>query len=341
MKRILQSLRAIMKRNKQVRAPRFPIRLTLELTNACNLRCSFCYQSNPAFASQRGFMDFALFNEAVHEFAALQKKARTTGSVSLYTTGESLLHPQWDRMLTTCSQLHLYTVLSSNGQLLNEKNCQAMIDGKLQCLRLSIEGYTKDMYEAKRIRGNFELLRHNLTEMKNLFSKHPRKRPLVQARAVLLPEEHTMEYYQRFFECWSPFVDQIDFNSVETQQGQMVTSETKNNLTNKKNPCPFAFDGLTINWDGSAGFCCTDYEHVIKIGKFPEQSLQQIWEGKPLAGIRKRFLSGAYNEIPVICRTCEKAFLIREDRCRNASFRTDQSFTGQAHHYPWLYATNT
>src|SRR5262245_56340428 len=63
-----------------------PPKIMFELTNACNHRCIFCY--NPKMKREAGY----LTRDA---FLRIGREARSLGvtELALYTTGESLLHP--------------------------------------------------------------------------------------------------------------------------------------------------------------------------------------------------------------------------------------------------------
>ena len=72
--------------------PEFPKRVTLELTNHCNLRCVMCprkYMRGP-----KGYMSFSLYKNIIGQLA----EHRDTALVPFFR-GESLLHPRCIEML--------------------------------------------------------------------------------------------------------------------------------------------------------------------------------------------------------------------------------------------------
>ena len=62
--------------------------VNLELTNHCNLKCSFCPTGNGLMVRPRGFMDPDVFDRALETAGPLE-------FVLLFQWGEPLLHPQW------------------------------------------------------------------------------------------------------------------------------------------------------------------------------------------------------------------------------------------------------
>jgi hypothetical protein len=67
--------------------------------------------------------------------------------------------------------------------------------------------------------------------------------------------------------------------------------------------CTQPFRQLVLSWNGSAPLCCYDWVDRYVVGKFPEQSLQQIWEGRPMQIARQLLYVGNRNNHP--CVTCD------------------------------------
>lgn len=85
-------------------------RIYLEVTNVCNLRCSFC----PGTVRAPRFLSAA-------EFRDLASKLRPyTEYLYLHVMGEPLLHPQLDALLAIACELGFRVCLTTNGTLLPE-----------------------------------------------------------------------------------------------------------------------------------------------------------------------------------------------------------------------------
>ena len=61
--------------------------------------------------------------------------------------------------------------------------------------------------------------------------------------------------------------------------------EVKNPL---KKMCTRPFRDLIIRYDGTVNICCNDWQNEFIVGKFPEHSLKEIWEGKKLMQVREQ-----------------------------------------------------
>ena len=83
-------------------------RIYLEITNVCNLRCSFC----PGTVREKRFLSVA-------EFRLLAQKLRPhTDYLYLHVMGEPLLHPQLGEILAIAHELGFRVCLTTNGTLL-------------------------------------------------------------------------------------------------------------------------------------------------------------------------------------------------------------------------------
>ena len=83
-------------------------RAYVEITNVCNLRCSFC----PGTAREKKFLEPA-------EFHVLAEKLRPwTDYLYLHVMGEPLLHPALGEILDECDRLGLRVCVTTNGVLL-------------------------------------------------------------------------------------------------------------------------------------------------------------------------------------------------------------------------------
>ena len=83
-------------------------RAYVEITNVCNLRCSFC----PGTAREKKFLDPA-------DFRVLAEKLRPwTDYLYLHVMGEPLLHPALGEILDICDALGLRVCVTTNGVLL-------------------------------------------------------------------------------------------------------------------------------------------------------------------------------------------------------------------------------
>lgn len=83
-------------------------KIYIEITNLCNLNCSFC----PGHKRKAGYMTAAQFD------AVLQKTHLQGENFYLHLMGEPLGHPQFAEILDICDKYGIHTNITTNGTLL-------------------------------------------------------------------------------------------------------------------------------------------------------------------------------------------------------------------------------
>lgn len=83
----------------------------LEITNVCNLNCSFCPKTkrSPRFITTEKFLHL------------IDEVTPFTDYVYFHLMGEPLLHPNLKEFFTICGERGLKVSLTTNGTLLKEK----------------------------------------------------------------------------------------------------------------------------------------------------------------------------------------------------------------------------
>ena len=106
-------------------------RIYLEITNVCNLRCSFC----PGTRRQGHFM-------TEDEFSFLTRRLRGHAEyLYLHVMGEPLLHPQLPQLLRIAAQAGFKVCLTTNGTLLQKKLDVLLSADKLHKISVSLHSF--------------------------------------------------------------------------------------------------------------------------------------------------------------------------------------------------------
>ncbi|RLF38608.1 MAG: radical SAM protein, partial [Thermoplasmata archaeon] len=132
-----------------------PIRLWIEPTSHCNLKCIMCLNKDLP-PGKKGYMDFEVFKKIIDEVKG------HTHDISIHHRGESLLHPKLPDMIRYATESGVYVKLHTNATLLSEKKSIELIESGLNLLSFSFDGYGKEEYEKIRIGANFEKTLENI-----------------------------------------------------------------------------------------------------------------------------------------------------------------------------------
>src|SRR3990167_3614497 len=109
---------------RSARVPYSPVRLWVELTNACNFKCVMCPTSLPS-APKPGMMDPDLFRKIVDEASAFAY------DVALHHRGESTLHPEFAPLRAHAARKSSRTERPTNGATTDAEKGHAVLPSAL------------------------------------------------------------------------------------------------------------------------------------------------------------------------------------------------------------------
>lgn len=120
-----------------------PLLMQVELTEACNLKCKFCYNSQQP-----------KYNKRVFEM--LDKLAEQGIMQVNLTGGEPLAHPQFFEILKYACEKFPNVVILSNGSLMNEEALKKIHDTSVTSINISIHGDKKSHESLTQVSGSFD-----------------------------------------------------------------------------------------------------------------------------------------------------------------------------------------
>jgi MoaA/NifB/PqqE/SkfB family radical SAM enzyme len=132
-----------------------PRRLTVELTNICNLHCSYCLRDEDAlYHSPANFLPVELF-------ARIARDARDAMGIEqiMFTGGEPTLHPDFGKLLASVAALDLKCSFVTNGWHF-ERVWPLMLEHRaaLTHVSFSLDGATQEAHDHWRGEGSFDRL---------------------------------------------------------------------------------------------------------------------------------------------------------------------------------------
>src|SRR3989338_638051 len=152
------------------RLPYGPLRLWVEPTSFCNLKCPMC-TSKDVPEEKIGYMDWDLYKKIIDEAKDF------VYDINLFMGGESLFHKRLPEMIAYAKANGIRTRLSTNATVLTKDKREALLDAGLDFIIFSFDGYEKEVYEKIRVNANFEKTLGNikafLEEKKRRGSRKP------------------------------------------------------------------------------------------------------------------------------------------------------------------------
>ena len=294
-----------------------PLKIGIEPTTFCNLRCPECPSGLRSFTRPTGMMDLNLYRELIDQLAP------DLVYLLLYFQGEPYLHPQFHEMAAYARQKGIFSASSTNGHYLNEKNARATVESGLSELIISVDGTTQESYENYRIGGKLETVIQgiqNLVEWrKKLKSLTPH---IVLQFLVVRQNEHQIGEIKALGKSLG--VDSVVLKSAQIydfQQGHpLIPKQTqysryylgkdgRYHIKNKlENQCWKLWQGAEVTWDGKVLPCCFDKDAQHIMGQFPEKEFTEIWRSPPYHSFRNSILLS--RQKIEMCQNCSEGMQV-------------------------------
>lgn len=211
----------------------------------------------------------------------------------------------------------LYTITSTNGHFLDDKNCQETISSGLDRLIISVDGTTQETYESYRIGGSLDQVLEGARTMVKWKKKMDSATPhIIFQYLVVKPNEHQIpEIYK--------LAEEIGIDEVKLKTAQVYDFKNGNKLipdqdkysryrktasgeyvikNNLLNHCWKLWHACVITWDGLVVPCCFDKDAVHRLGNLKQTPFAEIWQGQTYQRFRQKLLVGR-DQID-ICNNC-------------------------------------
>ena len=129
----------------------------IDIVGSCNLRCPSCPQGNSRnFRAPHGFMTPELLERIVEK----AKSECRVASISLFSWGEPLLHPDLPAMIRVVNAAGVPCHLSSNLNLRHDPD--AIMAANPASFKVSVSGFTQETYGRTHCGGDIERVKEHL-----------------------------------------------------------------------------------------------------------------------------------------------------------------------------------
>jgi radical SAM protein with 4Fe4S-binding SPASM domain len=275
--------------------PTGPLYINVEPTNACNLQCYTCSIDG---TRKRGTMDLDLFRRIID-----QAPAAGVYEVALFMGGEPLLHKDLPYMIKYVEDKGLETRVYTNATLLTREKAQAILDSGLTFLGVSIDGDSKEEYEAMRIGADFDEVMANLTNFLELKKERGAEKPYVSLQMIKLLENPNQTIDPAFRARFDGLpIGEMSVRNPHDWRGEKGIIQQKEQGS-KYYPCQVFWSAMSIAWDGRVVGCSADLNGKHILGDLKEQSIMEIWNGEQYRLHRRLMKQKRYSELP-LCAEC-------------------------------------
>lgn len=283
----------------------------IEITNVCNLHCSFCpCGKEPA---SRTFMNSKLFEDCI---AGAQEIGAT--NVYFHVLGEPTLHPGFAHYLKKLEQTPLKLTLTTNGTTIERTGRQILASPAVRQVNFSTHAYAELPREtAERLLQNvLDFCSLAIVERPDLYinlrlwnvgadeasswNSYMLKR-IHETFGVEVTPGHFCSRHKSFNITGRLYLHEdtrFEWPSIDERTGKAL--QTRNERI--AGTCRALDTHIAILHDGRVVACCLDHSGQITLGHIGEQSLDEIINSPMALNIKEGF---AQHELRhPFCQTC-------------------------------------
>ena len=265
-------------------------KIYIEITNICNLNCSFCSKSN----KEKKYM-------SLEEFETILNKIKDyTDYIYLHVKGEPLLHPNIIKFINLANKYNLKVNLTTNATLFDKLSKDLGKCNNLNKINFSLhsENNKKDYLES--IFNNIKYLNKNTTCIYRLWTLNNNQLDEKSTKIV----EKIKGYYN---------LPQETVEKIKTDNNIKISSTIyvdKDNIFEwpiindyqSNGYCYALKTQIAILVDGTVVPCCLDAEGIIDLGNIYNQDLEVIINSDRYQLLKKSFQDR--NPCENLCKSC-------------------------------------
>jgi len=280
--------------------PKIPSIYQIEAFSRCNLKCPFCLTGihKEPLDYIENTMEMSLFEKIV------ERDLQGSEFIELQMRGEPTLNKNLHSMVTMLREKVLVGFSTHGNTLHIERNMLAALDSHL--ITISIDSGTEEIYNQKRIGGNWKQLLWNIDTL--MERKGNRRYPIVDLQLLEIGEN-----WEKDFENLKILANSHGWKAnIRSLHNTCLTWENPKTLVINNELCMNPWLSVSIKCNGDVVACCMAFEDDPKMtyGNLNNSSLEEIWNGELVKEFRYKHLlntanlSGLCKELPEACKQC-------------------------------------
>lgn len=279
-------------------------KIYIEITNVCNLACSFCPQTN----RPSEFMSLETFS------AILVQIKPFTDYIYLHVKGEPLLHPNLDKFLDLSYEKGFKVNITTNGTLARKVSSKIMLKPSLRQINFSLHSFDGNEGTSNKneyINEILSFIKESIDKTDTLFSlrlwnldnDNDTNLKANKNHELLSIIEKAFNLTYKIYEEIVPgkgikICDKVYLNQDSQFQWPALTEPEDNN----PGFCYALRNQVAVLVDGTVVPCCLDGEGIINLGNIHQTDFSQIIESYRSNNIFDGF--SRREVVEELCRKC-------------------------------------
>lgn len=334
----------------------------LELTNYCNLDCTFC--ANRLMNRPKGFMDLSIAKRLIEEV----KISGFCDAIATNVMGEPLLYPHLPELLEFAKGKKIPLTVITNGQALDGDIGKILLSSLIKTICISVQSHDQKSFEFKGRGGDYETYKKKLEDfirLKYILKSKPNvglhfmstgSRPTRNFRIL-----HTPSDFKELSDTWLSFARRLNeelhlkfsvpnelfpgsnrllpgfyvsiLRDYQTWSGDVCENDFI--VTPRKSTCFCPFTQFVVLWNGDTTLCCIDYNGDLVYDNVRNKSISEVFNSDKIQKIRTEFLN--LEEMPKKCQRCQGSLQARDVNLGNPEIVFPSGFFSSMRHAKNLF----
>jgi len=276
----------------------------IEITNMCNLKCSFCPQGNRVHKLM-----------TIDEFSYILDEVKPYSDyIYLHVKGEPLSHPKINELLDIAEEKNIKVNITTNGTLIGkveekiiEKKAFRQINFSLHSFDGNIDKIDEDDYLKKILDFTKRSLALETTYISlRLWNFHPENKNKIQMEGNRKIIDKIEKYFNLDYKIEDKLIPgrglKIKNRLYLNTDLEFKWPELSDRYENEDGFCYGLRTQIGILVDGTVVPCCLDGEGIIDLGNIFKTSFKKIIEGKRASAIYEGFSNK--KAVEDLCKKC-------------------------------------
>lgn len=275
-------------------------RVYVEITNVCNLKCSFC----PIDQRDADFMKLQEFVSIIRQVSPIAEQ------VCLHLMGEPLAHPELKSILELCHEFQSQVQITTNGVLISQQKELLLSAPTIRQVNFSLQSYL-DNYPEK---DPTEYLERVFQFIDECFEKRPEL--YLNLRLWNLGSEtfnSNEAIFNRIEERYAININRnIEVGKIKSKKllnrlylhfdSRFEWPRIEDEKRSENGRCHGLLDHFAIHADGTVVPCCLDDQKIINLGNVLEKPLEEVLNSELAVSIADGFRQ--HKLVHDLCQKC-------------------------------------
>lgn len=265
-------------------------KIYVEITNICNLNCSFCSKDNH-IPKELTLQEFDII---------LNKIRHYTNSIYLHVKGEPLLHTKLKEMLEITKKYNIKVNITTNGTLLKQKvNILQKFDNIRQ-INISLHSENNYPNYFDNIFETSDLLSKNINIVYRIWTLNNHNANILSTKGV----DKIIKHYNLDKNTQKKLVNdkniKVKDNIYLDKDIEFIWPNSVNDNSNDNGTCLGTRSHIAILVNGDVVPCCLDSKGILKLGNIFEDDVIDILNSKLFKEINNGFKNNK-----LVCNLCK------------------------------------